>query len=80
MILIKLGGSLTKDRNVLEGLCREIEKLSENFHLLIVPGGGDFADIVRVYDKKFNLPAEVSHKMAALAMDQVAFLITRFFI
>lgn len=78
MIIIKLGGSLTKDKKILEDLCMEIENLSKNFDILIVPGGGEFADLVRNYDEKFKLTKEISHKMAILAMDQVGFLISGF--
>ena len=79
MFVIKLGGSLTKDKKILANLCGEIEKLTKKFDLLIVPGGGEFADIVREYDKKFNLPPEISHRMAVLAMDETGFLISGFF-
>jgi len=79
MFVIKLGGSLTKDKKILANLCGEIEKLTKKFDLLIVPGGGEFADLVREYDKKFNLPPEISHRMAVLAMDETGFLISGFF-
>ena len=79
MIVIKFGGSLVKDKKVLENLCSEIESLSENFNLLIVPGGGVFADLARSYDKRFKFSPEISHKMAILAMDQNGFLISKFF-
>ncbi|PKP54386.1 MAG: hypothetical protein CVT90_01515 [Candidatus Altiarchaeales archaeon HGW-Altiarchaeales-3] len=79
MIIIKIGGSLTKDKEVLENLCREIENLSADFDFVIIPGGGEFADIVRIYDKKFNLAPGISHKMAILAMDQTGLLISSFF-
>jgi 5-(aminomethyl)-3-furanmethanol phosphate kinase len=35
-----------------------------------LPGGGKFADAVRKLDSELNLPAQVSHDMAILAMDQ----------
>ena len=79
MIVLKLGGYLAKDRKILECLCSEIENLSNDFSILVVPGGGVFADLVRDYDEKFKLSPEVSHKMAVLAMDQVGFMISRFF-
>jgi hypothetical protein len=79
MIVLKLGGSLAKDKKILDCLCGKIENLSNDFSMLIVPGGGVFADLVRDYDEKFRLSPEVSHKMAVLAMDQVGFMISRFF-
>jgi aspartokinase-like uncharacterized kinase len=79
MIVLKLGGSLAKDKKILFGLCSEIENLSNDFSMLVVPGGGVFADLVRDYDEKFKLSPEASHKMAVLAMDQVGFMISQFF-
>ena len=38
--------------------------------LLIVPGGGPFADAVRYVDRQFRLDAGTAHWMAVLAMDQ----------
>jgi aspartokinase-like uncharacterized kinase len=34
------------------------------------PGGGNFADMVRNFDKTYGLSKTVAHKMALLAMDQ----------
>jgi aspartokinase-like uncharacterized kinase len=42
----------------------------------VVPGGGEFADIVRDLDKRFNLSCAVSHRMAILGMDQYGFLLS----
>src|ERR671939_240574 len=39
--------------------------------LLVVPGGGEFADAVGDYDRRHALRAETAHRMAILAMDQV---------
>jgi aspartokinase-like uncharacterized kinase len=43
--------------------------------LLIVPGGGPFADAVREQDDRFDLADDAAHWMAILAMDQYAHLI-----
>src|SRR5262249_43818424 len=43
--------------------------------LLVVPGGGPFADVVRDVDRRLHLPDDASHWMAVLAMDQYAHLI-----
>jgi aspartokinase-like uncharacterized kinase len=40
--------------------------------LLVVPGGGPFADAVRDFDRLVGLSAETAHWMAILAMDQYA--------
>ena len=42
----------------------------------MVPGGGEFADVVRVVDKRFSLSDSVSHQMAILGMDQYGFLLS----
>ena len=43
------------------------------FSILIVPGGGMFADAVRAADEKFSLSADAAHWMAILGMEQYAF-------
>ena len=39
-------------------------------HLVIVPGGGPFADLVRDTDRQFKLDLTLAHQMAVLAMQQ----------
>ena len=68
--VLKVGGSLAKDHYSLKRLCHELSILAKNRRMLIVPGGGEFADTVRKFDKKYNLSCLISHKMAILAMDQ----------
>jgi aspartokinase-like uncharacterized kinase len=43
--------------------------------LLVVPGGGPFADAVREMDRRLGLSNDAAHWMAVLAMDQNAHLI-----
>jgi aspartokinase-like uncharacterized kinase len=43
--------------------------------LLIVPGGGPFAEAVREVDHRLGLSSDATHWMAVLAMDQYAHLI-----
>jgi aspartokinase-like uncharacterized kinase len=38
--------------------------------MIIVPGGGPFADAVRTFDRSFPLSPAAAHWMALLAMDQ----------
>ncbi len=42
----------------------------------MVPGGGEFTDVVRDADKRFRLSNGVSHRMAILGMDQYGFLLS----
>jgi 5-(aminomethyl)-3-furanmethanol phosphate kinase len=74
--VLKIGGSLSRGEG-LPALCREIEGLSRNHSLLIVPGGGDFAEQVREADQRFQLGDTAAHSMALLAMDQYGYLISR---
>ncbi|MEM1767378.1 MAG: delta 1-pyrroline-5-carboxylate synthetase [Candidatus Bathyarchaeia archaeon] len=73
--VIKVGGSLLGDPPSLRALCRCLEEIAENYKILIVPGGGGFADMVRYYDRLYGLPATTSHRMAILAMDQYGLML-----
>jgi 5-(aminomethyl)-3-furanmethanol phosphate kinase len=77
--VIKVGGSLAEKPNALQVLGTELRRLAERFDLLVVPGGGKFADAIREIDVKFNLPPRVSHKMAILAMDQYGLVLSSAF-
>jgi len=68
--VIKIGGSLY-DSQYLQAWLEAISRCSDK-KIIIVPGGGPFADQVRGADKKFALHADVSHLMAVLAMQQFA--------
>ncbi len=68
--VLKVGGSLAKDPTSLAMLCQELTVLAKAHRIVIVPGGGEFADTVRRLDKTYNISDVVAHKMAILAMDQ----------
>ena len=42
---------------------------------IVVPGGGEFADQIRVSQKYFNFSDEIAHKMALLAMSQYGYFL-----
>jgi len=75
--ILKVGGSLSEDPEVLISLCAELSGLAKDYGLVVVPGGGKFADVVRDSDERFTLPSSVSHKMAILAMDQFGMLLAQ---
>ncbi|HIE34164.1 MAG TPA: delta 1-pyrroline-5-carboxylate synthetase [Candidatus Altiarchaeales archaeon] len=75
LTVVKVGGSLCKDKKILGKLCQELSTLED---ILIVPGGGEFADLVRKIDNKFSLFPELSHRMAILAMEQTGHLLLNF--
>jgi len=68
--VLKVGGSLAEYPNSLEKLCKKLASFAKDHKILIVPGGGNFADMVRNFDKTYGLSKTVAHKMALLAMDQ----------
>ncbi len=68
--VLKVGGSLTEDPNSLVKLCRDLAFLAKDHRILVVPGGGKFADTIRELDKTYSLSDSTAHKMAVLAMDQ----------
>ncbi|MCP8311883.1 MAG: hypothetical protein L6M37_02890 [Candidatus Methylarchaceae archaeon HK02M1] len=73
--VIKIGGSLAKDRSSLVRLCQRLVFLSKKNEIMIVPGGGNFADTVRYFYDEFRLSEDIAHKMAILAMDQYGLLL-----
>ena len=75
-VVIKVGGSLAVHPEKLRSLCVKLSEISKKQKLLIVPGGGEFADIVRKHDKKFTLSRVASHRMAILGMDQYGLLLS----
>jgi aspartokinase-like uncharacterized kinase len=74
---VKVGGSLAEEPKRLIVLCAKLSRLAENYELVVVPGGGRFADVVRDSDEHFNLSKEISHRMAILGMDQFGLLLAQ---
>jgi 5-(aminomethyl)-3-furanmethanol phosphate kinase len=72
LTVVKVGGGLARDAGdgALRALCERIGALGARHPLLVVPGGGEFADAVRAYDRRVGLDARTAHWMAILAMDQ----------
>ena len=72
--ILKVGGSLSRDQKLI-ALSREIGRIGARHHLLVVPGGGDFADAVREHYQRYPLTETTAHRMALLAMDQYGYLL-----
>ncbi|HEY7076829.1 MAG TPA: hypothetical protein VH418_15735 [Solirubrobacteraceae bacterium] len=70
LTVVKVGGGLAREPAALRAMCAAIGEAGTRHRLLVVPGGGKFADAVRDYDRRFGLSAEAAHWMAILAMDQ----------
>ena len=73
--VIKVGGGLLARADTFDAVIAEISLASREATLLIVPGGGPFADTVRDLNRRFGLSDDAAHWMAILAMDQYAHLI-----
>jgi aspartokinase-like uncharacterized kinase len=74
--VVKIGGSLAEDREGLSALCNKISEYAKKYELIVVPGGGRFADVVRDFDQRFTLSGSISHKMAIMGMDQFGLLLS----
>jgi aspartokinase-like uncharacterized kinase len=74
-VVIKIGGGLLAHAGCLDSVLEQIATARQNVPLLIVPGGGPFADAVRDVDRQLGLSDDAAHWMAILAMDQYAQLI-----
>lgn len=72
LTVVKVGGGLVREAGdaALRALCAEIGAAGTRHRLLVVPGGGEFADAVRRYDARAGLDPRAAHWMAILAMDQ----------
>ena len=73
--VIKVGGALLSSGDALPRAIAAIEHVAPQHSLLIVPGGGPFADVVRSVDERHSLTADDAHWMAILGMDQYAILL-----
>jgi aspartokinase-like uncharacterized kinase len=54
---------------------RTLASAARRHWLVVVPGGGGFADEVRRADRRFQLSDSAAHWMAILAMDQYGYLL-----
>jgi aspartokinase-like uncharacterized kinase len=73
--VIKIGGGLLGVPGALEAVCATVGAMGRREPIVVVPGGGPFADLVRELDRDAGLSADVAHWMAILAMDQYAHLL-----
>jgi len=75
--VIKVGGSLGAQPASLRRLMRTLVTVGRRHWLVVVPGGGSFADEVRRLDRRVHLGDSAAHWMAILAMDQYGYLLQR---
>lgn len=73
MIVIKLGGSLAA-AGTLANCVATIDRTHGGRAAVVVPGGGLFADQVRLAQQQWRFDEMTAHRMALLAMQQMALL------
>ena len=74
-LLVKIGGGLLAHLEHLDSTLAEIVTAAQEVPLLVVPGGGPFAEAIRDVDRRLGLSDDAAHWMAVLAMDQYAHLL-----
>jgi len=74
-LVVKIGGGLLVRGEQFDSTLSAITEAATTSRLLIVPGGGPFADAVRDVHRRHHLSDSAAHWMAILAMDQYAHVI-----
>jgi len=75
MVVVKLGGSLYQAAELRPWLAA-LKALSQQQNIIIVPGGGPFAEQVRKAQKIHGFNNIIAHHMAILAMSQFGILLS----
>ncbi|HEX6535753.1 MAG TPA: hypothetical protein VF041_14240 [Gemmatimonadaceae bacterium] len=76
LTVVKLGGALVHRPGALDRVTRALESaVARGEPLVVVPGGGPFADIVRAVETSLALGDDAAHWMAILGMAQYAHLL-----
>lgn len=72
LVVVKVGGGLLSAPGALPRLASALTAARARCRLVVVPGGGPFADAVRRFDATHGLSSAAAHWMAILAQDQYA--------
>jgi aspartokinase-like uncharacterized kinase len=70
--VVKVGGALLNTTDTFAWAVRELACAPRDGSVLVVPGGGPFADAVRAVDQRVGLSDSAAHWAAVLAMNQYA--------
>jgi aspartokinase-like uncharacterized kinase len=71
-VLFKVGGKILENPNNLESTISQITQLSKNEtlqNIIIIPGGGTYANFVRLLEKDVKLGDDLAHWMAVYSMN-----------
>lgn len=70
--IVKVGGGLLGKAGAFDLVAEALAAFSPGRRLLILPGGGPFADAVRTMFRRVRIGEDAAHWMAVLGMDQYA--------
>lgn len=74
MWVVKIGGSLLdRQDDSVERLIQIIIRISKLEAILVIPGGGKYADAVRRLDQEYRIGKSAAHRMAILATHMNAY-------
>jgi aspartokinase-like uncharacterized kinase len=73
--VVKVGGALLDVPDALAWAIDQLSRAPRDGSVLVVPGGGPFADAVRVVDRRIGLTDSAAHWAAILGMNQHAFVL-----
>jgi hypothetical protein len=71
-LIVKIGGKILENKENLESTIAQFKHICENDivqKIIIIPGGGTYANFVRRIDEKISIGDELSHWMAIFAMN-----------
>ena len=74
--IIKVGGGLLSRAGAFELVTGALASFGKGRRLLVIPGGGPFAEAVRELVRRVKVGDEAAHWMAVLGMDQYAHALT----
>jgi 5-(aminomethyl)-3-furanmethanol phosphate kinase len=70
--VVKVGGALLNTPDAFAWALHELSRAPHDGSVIVVPGGGPFADAVRAVDRRVGLTDSAAHWAAILAMNQYA--------
>lgn len=75
LAVLKFGGSICREAGMFSLALDAVTLLAQRRRLVVLPGGGEFADRVRLAQREHGFSDDTAHWMAILAMEQVGHLI-----
>lgn len=72
LLIVKVGGGLLDEPGALERVAGALVQVARRRAMVVIPGGGPFAEAVRVFEHEHGLTPAAAHWMAILGMDQYA--------